>query len=226
MTESSLPVEQRHDGRTSVVTLFRSCLPMQKQLRTLAALATVVFSSACSSVSGSFVWADAFNDPQRSGEKLIAEGDLISVRVREDEKFNVRERVQGGRVQIPLLDAVEVATQSTAQVARRVEDKLKAEKLFTSPHVTVAIEETHAAIISVTGLVSRSGTFPLLPGWGVLEALAAAGGLTDFAHKDRIFVLRKLPQPVRIRFTYQALTSGQGPSAAFQLKEGDVIVVE
>ena len=92
--------------------------------------------------------------------------------------------------------------------------------------MTVAIEESHVALVSITGLVSRSGNYPLLPGWGVVEALAAAGGLTDFAHKDRIFVLRKLPQPVRIRFTYRALTSEQGPSAAFVLREGDVIIVE
>ena len=58
------------------------------------------------------------------------------------------------------------------------------------------------------------------------QALAAAGGLTNFAHKDRIFVVRSTPKPVRIHFTYDALTRKVGPASAFRLKPGDVIVVE
>jgi polysaccharide export outer membrane protein len=63
-------------------------------------------------------------------------------------------------------------------------------------------------------------------GAGVLEALAAGGGLTEFAHRDRIFVLRRHSAPVRIRFTFEGLSRGQGRAAAFRLESGDVVVVE
>jgi protein involved in polysaccharide export with SLBB domain len=60
---------------------------------------------------------------------------------------------------------------------------------------------------------------------GVLAAIARAGGLTEFAKKSRIFVLRKEPEPMRVRFDYGELARGEGP-ASFRLQEGDVIVVE
>jgi polysaccharide export outer membrane protein len=63
-------------------------------------------------------------------------------------------------------------------------------------------------------------------GAGVLEALAAAGGFSDFAHRDRIFVLRREPTPVRIRSTFDALSRGQGLAAIFRLQAGDAVVVE
>ena len=67
---------------------------------------------------------------------------------------------------------------------------------------------------------------PLERETGVAQALAAAGGLTTFAHKDRIFVVRSTPEPVRIHFTYEALTRKVGKASQFRLKPGDIIVVE
>ena len=79
---------------------------------------------------------------------------------------------------------------------------------------------------AVLGAVTRPGSYPLTPGVGLAEALATAGSLTEFAHRDRIFVLRKLPQAVRIRFSYRAITGEQGAASAFRLRAGDVVVVE
>ena len=132
MTESSSSVESLHRG-SSRITLFRSRLPMQKSFYLFAAVVLACGLPACSSVRGTYVWADAYKDAPARAERLITEGDLVSVRVREDEKFSIRERVQGGRLPLPLVDGVDVANQTTTQVARRIEDRLKAEKLFTSP---------------------------------------------------------------------------------------------
>jgi polysaccharide export outer membrane protein len=63
-------------------------------------------------------------------------------------------------------------------------------------------------------------------GTGLLQALAAAGGLTELAHRDRIFVLRQGNSTTRIRFTFEAVSHAEGRSAAFRLRDGDVIVVE
>jgi polysaccharide biosynthesis/export protein len=62
-----------------------------------------------------------------------------------------------------------------------------------------------------------------------MQALAAAGGLNDFAHRDGIFVLRRVrgePNPLRIRFSWRALSEGAGKAAGFQLQPGDVVVAE
>jgi polysaccharide export outer membrane protein len=76
--------------------------------------------------------------------------------------------------------------------------------------------------------VNRPGSYVAEPGSGVLQALALGGGLTEFAHEDRLFVLRRAVggSPSRIRFTYEGLTQGAGKGAAFSLRSGDVVVAE
>jgi polysaccharide export outer membrane protein len=60
----------------------------------------------------------------------------------------------------------------------------------------------------------------------VADALAAAGGLTEFAHKDRIYVLRRQPTPVRIRFQFNQLFEQGNLAARFTLRPGDVVLVD
>jgi polysaccharide export outer membrane protein len=76
------------------------------------------------------------------------------------------------------------------------------------------------------GEISKPGPMPLARDMGVAQAIAAAGGLTTFAHKDRIFVVRATPKPVRIHFTYKELTQEIGAASKFRLKPNDIVVVE
>jgi polysaccharide biosynthesis/export protein len=94
------------------------------------------------------------------------------------------------------------------------------------PRVMVVLEETKPLAVAVMGEVVHAGMYTLIPGAGVAEALASAGGLTEFAHRDRIFVVRRTPQLVRIRFTYSALVGGSGKAPTFRLQNGDVVVTE
>jgi polysaccharide export outer membrane protein len=76
--------------------------------------------------------------------------------------------------------------------------------------------------------VTRPGVYDLERGAGVLPALAAAGGLTDFAHRNAVYVLRPTRDraPLRIRFTFAALTRAEPKAASFVLRQGDSVVVE
>jgi polysaccharide export outer membrane protein len=76
------------------------------------------------------------------------------------------------------------------------------------------------------GEVVRAGTVTIETNGGVVQALANAGGLTEYADRDRIFVLRKYPSSLRIRFTYDALVRHDPKAVAFTLQGGDVVVVE
>jgi len=62
----------------------------------------------------------------------------------------------------------------------------------------------------------------------VLQALALAGGITEYADREGIFVLRQLPAKgvLRIRLGYKKLMRGTGRGAAFVLESGDAVVVE
>jgi len=181
---------------------------------------------ACARV-GPYVWVDEYPEPpeQDPGDYQIAPGDLLSIRVYGQDAMSARERVrQDGKVTLPLLGDVQAAGLPTSVLADQVKTRLKG--YLATPTVSVAVEETKGLAVPVLGEVTRPGQYTLDKGAGVLEALAIAGGLTEFAHRDRVFVLRKLPNPARIRLTFESLSRGIGKASTLRLHPGDAVVVE
>jgi len=129
-----------------------------------------------------------------------------------------------GRISLPFVNDVQAAGKTPLKLGGELEAGLKA--MVLNPKVTVVVEESRPLTISVLGEVSKPGTQTYERESGVAQALAAAGGLTNFAHKDRIFVVRSNPKPVRIHFTYENITRKVGPASVFRLKPGDVVIVE
>lgn len=158
----------------------------------------------------------------------ISPGDVISVRVFQQEAMSAKVKVRGdGKVSLPLINDVPASGKSPAVLASELQVQLKA--FINNPVVTVSLEESRPIVVSVVGEVVRPGVVTLEAGAGVLQALAASGGLTDFAHRDGVFVLRKLssqPTPKRLRFSWEVLSRGEGPAARFTLMPGDVVVAE
>lgn len=162
----------------------------------------------------------------------IGPGDVIGVRVWNQEANSIdRTRVrEDGKISLPFLNDVEVAGAAPAELARRLEVKLKT--FIVNPVVTVVIHERRPLRVSILGQVARPGTYDLDVNAGVLQALAAAGGLTPFAEKDGVFVLRSGywadtdTAPARIRFRTVDLQTGRAPAALFRMRPGDVVVVE
>ena len=189
--------------------------------------AALITASACSP-QGSFVWVDNYAPARTAPEGYVAGvGDLLNVQVFDNEKLSTRARVRSdGSISLPLLNDVMVLGKQPAQIAREVEKLLTERNLILNPHVNVVVEELKPVSVAVLGAVMRAGTYLLEPGAGLAEALASAGGLNEFAHKDRLFVLRRTPERVRIRFTFDALTSQTGKAASFRLQSGDVVVAE
>jgi polysaccharide export outer membrane protein len=195
-----------------------------------AALIAVIclggFFPSCASTTGA-VEVDQFKDPNASAprEYVIRVGDLLSVQVYSDEKASGRPRVRNdGRITLPFLNDIDAAGKTPVKLTAEIEEGLKG--VIVNPKVTVSVEESSPLSISVLGEVSKPGLQSLQYDAGVADALAAAGGLTPFADKDRIFVVRTRPEPVRIHFTYDALTRSVGRAALFRLRAGDVVIVE
>jgi polysaccharide biosynthesis/export protein len=184
-------------------------------------------AAACASSQGAIEVEQFKGDPEASAtpEYVIRIGDLLAVQVYNDEKASGRARVRtDGRISLPLLNDIEAAGKTPIKLASDIEASLKS--LLVSPRVTVSVEESTPLSISVLGEVEKPGQQVLQHEAGVADALAAAGGLTRFAHKDRIYVVRSRPEPIRIHFTYEALTRATGPATLFRLRAGDVVVVE
>jgi len=196
----------------------------------LACAALVTLSAAgCASGGGSsepFVWADQY-PADRPDQYTIGIGDQIAVAVFNNDRMSTTTTVRSdGKISVPLLSDVDAAGKAPAVLAADIEKKLKDAQLVLEPHVTVTVGQVARISVAILGAVGRAGNYQLDPNAGLAEAIATAGGLTDFAHKDRIFVVRRTPTPVRIRFTFQSITSSTGKAALFRLRAGDVVVAE
>ncbi len=176
--------------------------------------------------SGSYVWVkDLPPTGDFSTDYLIATGDVISVRVINQDSMSTRARVRNdGRVALPLVGDVEVRGKKPASVRLELEARLK--EYLVAPSVTVNVEEVAPVTVSVLGEVTHPGVVQMDGSGGVAQALASAGGLTDYAYRDRIFVVRSGGKPSRVRFTFDELAGGDSAASRFTLRRGDVVVVE
>ncbi len=175
---------------------------------------------------GRYVWVDDLAEPapEAAGEYRLAPGDTIQVRVFNQDSISGRVRVRpDGRISVPFVNDVSAAGQTTGELSKTLQTMLRG--VINQPVVTVALEEQGAAQVSVLGEVARPGVYAVERGQGVLRALAAAGGLTEFAHKDRIFVVRSAANE-RIRMTFDALATPASRGFRFRLQQGDVVMVQ
>ena len=198
----------------------------------VAAAALLVAAAGCGG-SGAYLWIDAVPKTMLAAETTseIHAGDVIGIRVWNQDANSVdRARVRDdGKVSVPFLNDVDAAGSPPAELAKRLEVKLKA--FIVNPVVTVIIHERRPVRVSVVGQVSHPGVYDLDASAGVMNAVAAAGGLTPFADASGVFVLRAGywaddPAPARIRFRYADLRTGKAPASLFRMRPGDIVVVE
>jgi polysaccharide export outer membrane protein len=198
---------------------------MRAPMRALFAAVALSFVLPACSATGPYVWVDSLPPTaSSSNDVVVQDGDILNVRVFNQEPLSTRERVRSdGKIAVPVIGEVIARGKRPAQLAAEIQDRLKA--VLQAPSVSVIMEQTGEMKVSVVGEVRNSGVFAIEPGANVLHALAAAGGLSDYADHDKIFVVRKsLPQ--RVRFKYSDLRSADPKSVGFTLQAGDVVVVE
>ena len=173
-----------------------------------------------------YVWADDLPDqafmltPYR-----IHPGDLLAISVWNQPNLSSEVRVRpDGMATLPLLGDIAVEGLTPTGCAEQIERRL--EGIVVEPKVTVTLREARTPTISVVGEVQRVGDYPLREGDSILQIIARAGGLTEFADPNHIYVLRRRPELMRVRFTYEQLSKGTGRALSFRLHNGDIIVVE
>ena len=175
---------------------------------------------------GKYVWAEELPapPPPATGEFVLAPGDAVYVRVFNQENVSGRVRVRpDGRITVPFVNDVEAAGKTTVDVAKDLQVRFR--EFINQPLVTVTLDEVGVGEVSVVGEVARPGVYPIERGQGVMRALASAGGLTEFAHKDRIFIVRANPGG-KIRFTFDLLANPTSASSKFAVQNNDIVVVQ
>ncbi len=129
-----------------------------------------------------------------------------------------------GKISIPLLNDVQAEGLTPVQLSTLITERLR--KFIADPQVTVIVSAINSRRIYIVGEVGRAGAFPMLPSMTVLQALASAGGFTQYADTRKIYVLREEGgRTMKFPFNYKEALKGLRPEQNIKLKPGDTIVV-
>jgi len=155
---------------------------------------------------------------------VIHSMDELDISVWKQPDVSRKEEVRpDGKISLPLLNDVQAAGYTPMQLAARITQQLK--KFVANPQVTVTVTQATSWRIFVLGEVNKPGPVQLFPHMTVLQALASAGGLTQYAKEKKIYVLRKKPGgEERLRFNYKRAARGLS-AGNITLKPEDTIFV-
>jgi len=128
-----------------------------------------------------------------------------------------------GRISLPLVGDLSAAGMTPMALASEITDNLK--KFINDPSVTVTVTAVNSRKIFFIGEVARPGPVPLTREMTMLQAISAVGGLTAFANKHKITILRtQKGKQVTILFDYTKALK-QGNQQGVVLLPGDTIWV-
>ena len=137
------------------------------------------------------LWAPArLFAQEQTGDYRIGPKDVLEIRVFEIPELNQERRVSdSGAIDLPLLGQVNVSGMTATQIKSRLESLLTS-KYVNRADVSVAVKEYANNPVSIVGAVQKPGPLNVSGNWSLLQAISAAGGLTQQAGR-KIQVLRR-----------------------------------
>lgn len=162
--------------------------------------------------------------PIGTSEYRLGAGDKIRIEVYRDAQLSQSAQVRpDGKITLPLVGDLEASGKTPAELDDTITLALR--EYINNPSVTVIVVEATGSTAYVLGGVKNPGLVPLQGPVTVLQALALAGGLSDFADRKNIKILRKSSLGTQtIPFNYKDAIKGSA-AAATLLKAGDTVVV-
>jgi len=154
---------------------------------------------------------------------VIGPGDVLHISVWKDASLERIDTVRpDGMISFPLINEVQASGLTPLQLQKTLSDRLR--QYMSDPEVSVVVQEVHSFAVSVLGEVKTPGRYELKNQATVLDVLAEAGGLSEFASPSKIVILRDEDgAKKRIMFDYDTAVYGEEPP--FYVHPGDIISV-
>jgi polysaccharide biosynthesis/export protein len=156
---------------------------------------------------------------------IIGPGDVLGVVFwREKELSGDVAVLPDGRITLPLINEMTAAGLTPEQLRTALIEA--ARQFVTDPTATVVVRQVNSRRVFVTGMVAKPGQYPLYQTMTVLQLIASAGGLLEYAKGEDIVIIRREPgQIVSFSFNYKEVTRKKNLHQNIDLKPGDTVVV-
>ena len=129
-----------------------------------------------------------------------------------------------GQITLPLLSDIQAAGLTPEQLRDSLTKA--ASKLIEDPSVTVGVKAINSRKVFITGMVGKSGAYPLTSTMTVAQLISIAGGLHEFANSKNIMIVRtENGRQVAFKFNYKDFSRGRNLKQNIELKTGDQVIV-
>ena len=155
----------------------------------------------------------------------IGPEDVLGILVWRDQEMSGDVTVRSdGMISLPLIRDVKAAGLTPAELADRIQTAVR--EFVTDASVTVVVRQMNSRKVFITGEVARPGAYPLASSMTVMQLIAIAGGLNEFAEAKSISIMRAEAGKTRtFPFDYKNVANGKKPAQNIVLKPGDTVVV-
>jgi len=156
-------------------------------------------------------------------EFIIGPGDVLDINVWKNQEVSRQVPVRpDGRISLPLLGDVAAAGYTPTGLKQQLQTLFA--RFIGNPEVTVVVLQVHSYQIFVQGMVAHPGTYPIDGRTTLVQAISLAGGLGEFASRNKIVVLRQaIGGTKRFVVSYDDIVRGARPDEV--LRPGDSIIV-
>jgi polysaccharide biosynthesis/export protein len=163
--------------------------------------------------------------PVAAEDYVIGPDDVLSVVFWREKELSVDAVVRpDGKISLPLINEVMAAGLTPEQLRDRITKQASA--FVKDPQATVVVKEINSRKVYITGQVEKPGAYPLTTRLSVMQLIAMAGGLKEYAKSDRIVVMRlEQGREVRHRFDYKKVFEGKDDARNLEMRPGDTVVV-
>jgi polysaccharide export outer membrane protein len=189
--------------------------------------AILVFCCACLCAAPTIARAQEGSDAPAavSPEYVIGAGDVLGIKFWQEEGMSGDVVVRpDGMISVPLLKDVK----ASGLTPRQLSDSLAqtATRWVQDPNVTVIVRQINSRAVYITGRVMRAGRYPLNGATSVLQLIAMAGGLDEWANADNIIVMRSESDGlVEHRFNYKDVVAHKNLAQNIELQPNDTVIV-
>jgi polysaccharide export outer membrane protein len=159
------------------------------------------------------------------GDYVIGPDDVLTIVFWREKELSGDVAVRpDGNISLPLLNDVEAAGLTPDQLRLRVTEA--ATKLIEEPTVSVVVKQINSRKVFITGQVSKPGPYSINGPTTVVQLLAMAGGVLEYADDKNIAIMRtENGKPVSLRFNYDEVKKRKKIEQNILLKPGDTIIV-
>jgi polysaccharide export outer membrane protein len=165
-------------------------------------------------------------NPAKPSEEFyqIGPGDTLGILLWKEPALSGSVKVRpDGYITLPLVNEIQVTGLTTGELRKVLEEEYK--KYVTDPFVSIRVEGISSAEVFLVGQVTKPGAYPLSGNESLLQIITRAGGLTIFADRDDIKVVRREGDRVREYVVdYDAIVKGDLKQDIL-LRPGDRIIV-